>query len=161
MTATLDHLRDEALALIRGTPDLAAFAPVPQNLVKTELAPSATASVERLLANPGASIMETAAFTQSVLDAAPDANWRQTYTEAQVGADFLAHYGWMELSGPTGQFHCEDARAYVAFWGEHLDHEWHWHEAEEIYFVAAGEALFKAEGEVDASVAAGQTRTHS
>lgn len=161
MTGALRHLRDEAMALIRETPELAAFCPLPQSLADGGLTPHRTASVDRLLANPGAPAPSTSAFMQAVMAAAPDAEWRQTYSEAQVGADFLARYGWMELWGPSGHFHCDDARAYVAFWGEHLDYAWHWHEAEEMYFVAAGEALFKAEGTQDAVIKAGQTRTHT
>lgn len=160
MTDALDRLRDEAIALVQSTPELAAFAPLPKTTRKVDLPPNRPASVDRLLANPGRSNKTTAAFTAAALEASALADWRQTYTEEQVGADFLARYGWMELWGPTGHFQCDDARAYVAFWGERLDYAWHWHEAEEIYFVAAGAALFKAENEPDAMLSVGQTRSH-
>lgn len=161
MTAALTLLRDEAMALIRATPDLAGFAPLPQALDKVDLPATTLPSVERFLTNPGAPIASTTAFTKATLAAAPDADWRQTYTEAEVGADFLAQYAWMEIWGPSGHFHCDDARAYVAFWGPHLYYDWHQHEAEEIYFLATGNADFEAVGTKGATVKAGETRLHT
>ncbi|MGB0928770.1 MAG: dimethylsulfonioproprionate lyase family protein [Pikeienuella sp.] len=157
----LAQLRDEAIALIKATPDLAAFAPLPANLKPADLPPVPLAAVDRFISNPGTHIPATAAFTNAALAAAPFGHWRQTYTEAEVGAHFLAHYGWLELWGPTGHFQCDSARAYVAFWGPGLHYDWHFHQAEEIYFLATGEALFKAEGAEDAIIRTGQTRLHA
>ena len=93
--------------------------------------------------------------------AAPCVNWQQTYTEAEVGADFLARYGWFELIGPTGHFVSETCRAYIAFWGANLVYDWHLHEAEELYYCISGNALFRAEGLTDVLLTPGQTRFHT
>jgi len=90
----------------------------------------------------------------------PHADWRRTYTEAEVGAHFLANYGYFELFGPKGHFLSSEARGYVGFWGPGLDYDWHGHEAEEIYFVVAGGALFRAEGADDEYVAKDGSRRH-
>ena len=157
----LARLRDEAMALIRATPALAAFAPVPASPAPADKPARTPSAVQEFLRDPGPSSPATAAFTAAAVAAAPYARWHQTYTEDEVGRAFLDHYAWMELWGPTGHFHCGAARAFVAFWGPGLYYDWHSHEAEEIYFLATGEADFHAQGAEDARIRAGETRTHA
>ena len=87
--------------------------------------------------------------TQPLVDAIKEntqfANWQRTYTEEEVGIDFLNRYGYYELIGTDGHFYSGDLRAFIAYWGENLSYSWHSHEAEELYFVLAGSALFKTE----------------
>ncbi len=153
-------LRDAAIALIATMPALSAFVPVPDDLTFVDRPPHPVPGVAHLLADCGATDAGTETFVQSVRQAAPFADWQQTYTEAQVGADFLARYGWIELWGPQGHFFSATARAYVAFWGAGLDYDWHWHEAEELYLVVSGGALFRAKDMPDAALSAGDTRLH-
>ncbi len=97
---------------------------------------------------------------KAVQAAAPFAEWRQSYTEQQVGADFLANYGYFELYGPKGHYHCETSRGFFAYWGPGLNYGWHHHAPEELYFVISGNALFRSEGEADAQLSRGETRQH-
>lgn len=90
----------------------------------------------------------------------PYAHWTRTYTEAEVGAHFLRHYGYFELVGPTGHYIDERTRAYVAYWGAGLDYDWHSHQAEELYFVVSGSGHFRSEGDDDAKLGRGGVRTH-
>ena len=89
------------------------------------------------------------------------AKWRQIYTEAEVGRRFLDNYGSIELVGPSGHFRAQGMRAFIAYWGPGLDYGWHLHEAEELYVILAGEALFEADGLPSAILRPGDTRLHT
>lgn len=89
---------------------------------------------------------ETAALTFAVLAAAPHLEWQQSYSEAEVGADYLAHYGWFNLVAPDGPFRTDALRVSVGVWGQGLRYPRHWHQPEEIYAVLSGGARFDAEG---------------
>ena len=102
----------------------------------------------------------TSALRCAVRRAAPFAQWRQTYTEDEVGLDYLQRYGWFELLGPSGHFLSGDLRAYIGYWGAHLHYPWHVHAAEEVYFVLAGNALFESDGIPSETLTAGQSRLH-
>ncbi|MEM9604863.1 MAG: dimethylsulfonioproprionate lyase family protein [Pseudomonadota bacterium] len=101
--------------------------------------------------SPGSAVAEPALpqLHQDVIDAtlaaADTIEWRRTYTEAEVGADFLARYGYFELLGPTGHFEDQTTRAYIGYWGPSLHYPWHAHPAEECYYVLAGAADFHIE----------------
>lgn len=99
-------------------------------------------------------------FHRAVQAVTPYAHWTRTYTEAEVGAHFLRHYGYFELVGPTGHYIDERTRAYVAYWGAGLDYDWHSHQAEELYFVVSGSGHFRSEGDDDAKLGRGGVRTH-
>jgi hypothetical protein len=156
-------LHRAAADLVASVPALAAFASYPG------LAPVVPMEAEGLpaLAHLAADFADVAGpgarevFTAAVLAAAPEARWQQTYTEAEVGADFLARYGWFELAGPAGHVRTDALRAYVAYWGRGLFYDWHEHEAEELYFIASGSALFRSEAQGDAVLGPGDTRLHA
>ena len=65
--------------------------------------------------------------------------WIQTYSEAEVGRYFFwtAHYGYIELFGPSGIFTSSQCRAFIGYWGQGLYYPMHDHEAEEAYLVLA------------------------
>ena len=108
----------------------------------------------------GPAAAETRALQQAISALAPNAEWRLTYTEEEVGADFLQRFGWFELVGPEGHYRSDEIRAYVAYWGENLYYPWHLHEAEELYYILAGEALFEAEGDAPVTLRPGDIRIH-
>ncbi len=132
--------------------------------------PAATPAQKSARPIPAADLLKTwsdghIAATQEVRDAVRDlsdfANWQQTYTAEEVGQDFLDRYGWFELVGPEGHFQSQDICAYIAYWGENLYYPWHLHEAEELYYILAGEAFFEAEGAQPVTLRPGDTRIHS
>ena len=102
----------------------------------------------------------TLATRDAIRDLTDYADWQQTYTVEEVGQDFLNRYGWFELVGPEGHYRSDEIRAYVAYWGENLYYPWHLHEAEELYYILAGEALFEAEGETPVTLRPGDIRIH-
>ena len=103
---------------------------------------------------------ETRDLAGAVLEVADDAEWQQTYTEAQVGADFLARYGWFNVVSPDGPFLSDRLRVAIAVWGAGLSYPLHRHMPEELYVVIAGGAIFRTEGRGDAWLGPGGTRRH-
>ncbi len=142
--------------LIADTPALARFAPEAEP-VWTERAPYTFPAVKRIIDW----IAREAPDWFCLADIAPYAEWRQSYTAEEVGEDFLASYGYTEIVGPKGHYHCDTLRAYVGWWGPGLFYPWHDHEAEEIYYILAGHAEFESDGFPPARLGPGDTRLHT
>ncbi len=157
----LDALLAAAKDVYFNTPALVDFAPWPTDVEKSDLGYRSFPGETLITVFSETGTPKTDPVTRAIKAASNDAFWTQTYTVEEVGRDFLNRYGYFELLGPTGHFQTEELRGYVGFWGEGLDYGWHNHEAEEIYYCLAGEGLFKAEGEADLSLTAGQTKYHS
>ncbi|MEO1774949.1 MAG: dimethylsulfonioproprionate lyase family protein [Pseudomonadota bacterium] len=102
----------------------------------------------------------TRAVVEAVLAAAPALAWRQSYTAAQVGEAFLAHYGWFNLAAPDGPFVHPKRRLAFGYWAMGLHYPRHWHRPAEIYAVLAGSALFLTDGREDLRLGPGGTTTH-
>ena len=97
----------------------------------------------------------------ALLNAAPYAQWRTTYTADQLGTDFINRYGYIELYGPEGHYNSRQSRAFIGYWGNHLNYPLHSHEAEEIYYIVAGEALFGVDDHALQLRQPQDTQTHS
>ncbi|MFW8595700.1 dimethylsulfonioproprionate lyase family protein [Cribrihabitans neustonicus] len=161
---------DRTLAAARGLhaalPAMAAFQPWPDDLTWAGRAAAHVPGAELLAYDPGQAAAsgpaaaEVRALQETLAALAPYAEWRLTYTEAEVGADFLRRFGWFELAGPTGHFHSEQIRMTVGYWGRGLDYPWHQHGPEELYCVLSGHATFLAEGEAPLVLTPGDTRLH-
>lgn len=148
-----------ATLLIAANPELMGFAGWPLAAPAPRPArPVPAATLLRQWAE--GTIDATVTLRNSIQDIADFADWRLSYTEDEVGADFLNRYGWFELVGPEGHYHSDMVRAYIAWWGENLYYPWHLHEAEELYYILAGHALFEAEGQPAQVLRAGDTRIH-
>ena len=156
---------DTALATARAlhaqVPELRNFASWPTDLTSAGLAPRSIPATD-LVADL---VAPTLPLCRPLLDAtralAAHAHWKRTYTEAEVGADFRARYGYFELFGPAGHFHSASLRGYLGFWGAGLHYDWHHHQAEEIYFILAGSAEFHAENQPPVTIGPGQIRQHT
>lgn len=98
---------------------------------------------------------------RAISAAAPHAQWRQTYTPEEVGDHFLANYGYFELYGPKGHYRAEAHCGFVSYWNAGLEYDWHHHEAEELYLVVSGEAVFRVEGREDLVLKRGDTSFHA
>ncbi len=102
---------------------------------------------------------ETFSMVEAIKKHADEAQWRQTYSLSEVGKDFANRHCYLELIGPTGHFYSKKIRAFICFWGEYLDYKWHSHEAEEIYYVLGGNALFKTKNKTKV-LKANETQFH-
>lgn len=154
-------LLDAVRGLHVATPRLQLFAPWPDALHDRGLEPASCPAPDVLSSCLAHTAPDFQRVIKALLDAMPDLQWRQTYAEHEVGADFLRSYGYVELFGPNGQFHCPDLRGYLGFWGPRLTYDWHSHPAEEVYFSLAGTARFEADGLPDAEVGVGASRHHA
>ncbi|MEL6576716.1 MAG: dimethylsulfonioproprionate lyase family protein [Pseudomonadota bacterium] len=161
-SAALHHLLDEALATVQRTPTLAAFAgetldgPLPLTLPGHCSFPA----VERLTCYEALCTDETGPLTDAVRAAAPYLAWQQTYSAEEVGAAFLDAYAWFNLVSPEGPFHAPDIRVAIGTWGHGLHYPRHAHAPAEVYYVIAGGAVFETDGQPDAWLGPGETRTH-
>lgn len=146
--------------LIAANPELMAFAGWPYApLVEKPAKPIPAAQILKDWAEGHSDI--TLSLHQAARDIADHAGWEQTYTEEEVGAEFLSRYGYIELVGPSGHFQSDGVRAYLAYWGENLYYPWHLHEAEELYYIVSGHALFEAEGLPPQVLGPGDIRIHA
>lgn len=143
-------------ALVSSTRALAEFAQW-EPPAWTERAPLLFPSVQKI----AAWIVDEAPSWTCLAQAAPFAEWRQSYTSEEVGETFLANYAYSEIVGPQGHFFSDSLRAYIAWWGAELDYPSHAHEAEEIYCILAGHAQFRADGLPEARLGPGDTRVHA
>lgn len=157
---TLDDVLEAARQLHQSHPEMAAFAPWPDDLKPANLQPAHIPAIDQVAGFD----LETTDATRDLIAAIKATShlghWKQTYTEEEVGADFLNRYGYYELFGPGGHFHSTQLRGYVGYWGAGLTYDWHSHQAEEIYLVLEGAALFKIEGN-ETHIGPNQTRQHS
>ena len=158
--AALHRLLDAARDWHGALPSLRDFAPWPDDLTYVERAPNPLPVIAHLMADPGAASPASLPLRDALVGAAPYIEWRHTYTEAEVGRDFLDRYGWFELAGPYGHFTSQQCRLTAAYWGPNLNYGWHQHAPEEIYSVISGSALFKLDGEEDLRLTPEQTRLH-
>ncbi|MEL6608886.1 MAG: dimethylsulfonioproprionate lyase family protein [Pseudomonadota bacterium] len=143
------------------TPDLQAYAPWPADLSPQQVMPTPCPVAQTLGERKLPGTRATRGVIQALRAATPDLEWRQTYSEAEVGAAFLETYGYVELFGPTGHFRSQKLRGYIGFWGPGLTYDWHEHEAEELYFTLSGSAVFCAKGAPNVMMGPGQSRAHS
>jgi hypothetical protein len=89
----------------------------------------------------------TRALTAALVEASGRLEWRQTYKEADFGADFLTRYGYTELIGLRGPVASEHIAAGFLFLGPGCDYPDHSHEAEELYLPLAGTAEWSQGGQ--------------
>lgn len=157
-------LFDRALAAARdwhaGCPVQREFAPWPEDLTYIPREPAQVPGLAHLVNDPGGTSDRSRALKDAILAIAPFAEWRLTYTEDEVGADFLQRFGWFELAGPEGHFLTTQARITVGFWAANLYYPRHQHEPEELYTVVSGTGLFHADGAPDRLLGPGETRLH-
>ena len=123
--------------------ELRNFCQLNKSLTNKNLDPKTTTGSSLIRTSDFKSSKETFLMVEAIKKHADEAQWRQTYSISEVGEDFVNRHCYLELIGPTGHFYSETIRGFIAFWGEHLDYKWHSHEAEEIYYVLGGKALFK------------------
>ncbi len=72
-------------------------------------------------------------------------HWEQSYTrrDTLVGEDMLNGYGFTEIVGKRGPFISDNIRSGIGVFDVGVDYPPHRHQAEEIYVVLAGSAMFR------------------
>lgn len=159
MTRGLARVLAETRASVAADPRIAAFigGALDAELPYRAAEPATLPAVAALPRCRGLAAPATAALTEAVIAAAPELCWRQSYTDDEVGAHFLANYGWFNLVSPDGPYRSEACRVSVGYWGAGLDYPDHRHDPEEIYLVLAGSARFRRAGSPPRPVGPGGT----
>ena len=123
--------------------ELKNFCQFDTNVINNNLKPTTTTASSLVSGTDFKGSEETLPIIEAIKQHVGKANWRQTYSISEVGEDFANRHCYFELLGPTGHFYNDAVRGFVCYWGEHLNYKWHSHEAEEIYYILGGRALFK------------------
>lgn len=103
------------------------------------------------------------ALGAAIAPAAPLFRWRQNpnYTAANMGADFMAGYGYVEFAGPKeALFHAPDIRVGLLLLTPHVHYPPHAHPAEEIYHPLTDGGLWRRGEEEWRTVRAGRAIHH-
>jgi len=103
------------------------------------------------------------ALGAAIAQAAHLFHWRQNpnYTAANMGAAFMAGYGYVEFAGPKeALFHAPDIRVGLLLLGRHLHYPPHAHPAEEIYHPLTEGGLWRRGQENWRTVPAGRAIHH-
>ena len=153
---SLTNLLSATRTLHEASPALMEFGAWPGDLEHVVREPVPCPAVDILNTLPN-----TSPLTAAIKAAAPELEWRRTYSPDEVGDDFLNRYGYVELFGPKGHFRSDQLRGYLAFWDHSLDYGWHHHEAEEIYYSLQGTPLFLSKNQTETRLAPGETRYHA
>lgn len=99
----------------------------------------------------------------AISHAAPLFRWRQNpnYSAANMGAAFMAGYGYVEFAGPKeALFHAPDIRVGLLLLGPGLHYPAHAHPAEEIYHPLTDGGLWRRGQEDWRTVPAGRAIHH-
>jgi Dimethlysulfonioproprionate lyase len=92
--------------------------------------------------------MPERALVMPLAESRNELRWGQTYTAAELGTDFLANYGWMELFGTRGHFANDAMAAGFLVLEPHTLYPDHHHVAEELYVpLTPGTEWKKGEGD--------------
>jgi tetratricopeptide (TPR) repeat protein len=125
-------------------PQLAAFLDAwPSATARRRLAPEGIPALRHLSAASAGAPPFSAAFVSAFAAAAQTLAWRRSYTQAEVGADFLDNYGWTELIGLKGPVPSDRLACGVLLLGPRVVYPPHHHEAEEIYVPLSGAAQWR------------------
>lgn len=136
------------------------FCAWPTDIAWAEHPPHRLPAADLITSDPGFATPDSTSVLRALQDIADHVEWRHTYTVDEVGQRFLDTYGWFELAGPEGHFHSTHARITVGYWGPNLYYPRHQHGPEELYTVVSGHALFRSDGDADATLGPGDTRFH-
>lgn len=160
-TPAFAHLLNEARRAHESHPALAAFVGFPDDLVEQPTAPFTVPAAGYLARETGLFGTAQAAFRDAFVAAGPDATWRETYKDTDIGADFMERFGCYCLIGPDAPWISARMAGFLVYMPAGLHYPWHQHPAEEMYLVLAGEALFLRAGEPPETLRAGDTSYHA
>lgn len=159
--AAFDTALAELRALHARSPILQDFCALPDTLPEQAVSPhhipAATLMTSDTALNAPADL---APLRDAFIAASPHAQWRETYKNTRMGADFMGRFACYCLIGNGGPFSSDIMGAYVVYMPPGLYYPFHQHPAEEVYFILAGQAEFLMEGAEPKSLGPGQHVFH-
>ena len=153
-------LLDEARAAHDALPALHRFCDFPTDLTEQPVKPHHIAAADLMTSDTGLFSDRFPGFRDAFIAGAPFAQWRETYKDTNISADFLDRFACYEFLGTDAPFATSRMRSFVVYQPPGLHYPWHHHPAEELYVVVAGEAEFSVKGEAAKTLRAGDTAFH-
>lgn len=160
MTA-FDTLLDQARRTHATEPILNGFSPFPDDLSDQAFDPRALPCAATMAAMARVEAGHLGPFRDAFIAAGPEAFWRATYEDTDIGADFMDRFACYALIGPDAPWTSAKMLAFIVAMPPHLHYPWHHHPAEELYFVLAGQADFHRHGEASETLGPGQGSYHA
>lgn len=139
---------------------LQAFCSLPDDFTEQTVQPYHIPAADLMVSDNELTSDDFAGFRDALIDAAPLAQWRETYKGTGASADFLNRFACYEVIGVDAPFGATDMRAFMVYQPAGFHYPWHHHPAEELYLVVAGEAEFHLEGEAPKTLRPGDTIFH-
>ena len=160
-TAVIEGLAAEIFALLAGVPEAAFFrAEFPELRVSRASVPGSLPVCAGLAEAVRHAVPLTCGLMQSLVCAAPQLEWRQTYSAEDFGPEFLRGYGWSEVIGLRGPIASDRVACGFLMLGPDTTYPAHAHEAEELYLPLAGTALWQHGTGEYAAIAPGEAIYH-
>jgi len=141
-------------------PELSAFQPFPKDVDAQPFNPNPRAVSKVMQADNALRSGRYAVLQKAVMDAAPFMHWRETYKDDRFDTSFMARFGCFSVIGDNAPFTSQSLRLFIVYMPAGLYYPWHKHPAEELYFIIAGQAVFKRAGCRDTMLSEGQMMRH-
>lgn len=156
-----DALLSEVRTVHENHAELSAFCPFPDDLAAQAVLPFRVPPADLMAKEQGLFSDLYPQARDAFVAAAAVAQWRETYKDTDIGADFMDRFGCYCLIGEGGAFASTAMAAWVVYMPAGLYYTWHQHPAEEMYLTLAGEATFMRKGCDDTVLRAGGTSLHA
>jgi quercetin dioxygenase-like cupin family protein len=160
-SVAFETLLDQARAAHHSEPALARFCPFPDDIRAQPVDPYHIPAADLVMQDTGLFSPSLAAFRDAFVAASPQAHWRETYKDTNIGQHFMDRFGCYCLIGGGGPFTSAQMASWVVYMPAGLHYTWHNHPSEELYLVLAGEAEFMREGEPSETLGPGDTSFHA
>ena len=160
-----DNLLSEIASLYERYELLSDFAPLPEDLIPQQVIAHERQASLMLQAEDKLKSASHAALQEALIAASPDMHWREVYTQDEaspvhVSYEFMSRLGVYAIIGKTGPFASSELSLYMVYMPAGLTYPWHYHPAEELYFILSGEAVFRRQGHEDRLMREGDVIVH-
>lgn len=162
---TYEHLKNELIILYSKLTFLSEFAPLPDKWIEQQVPPTQRDVSFSLQSNTELMSSNFSSLRDTLVGAAPIMHWPEIYKESDiqidgVSCDFMEHLGVYTIVGGTGPFQSQNMSVYLVYMPAGLTYLWHYHPAEELYFIISGEAVFRRDGHEDILASEGMHIIH-
>ncbi len=163
MNPLLTTLLDEIHTLHTTVPEVAEFVAFPDDLQPLDLSPRHLPCADHFRAEVCFQNAEHP-LAQVLYQAGSVAHWGDSYAGSGASADFMQRFSCYCLIGSGGIWTSATMAAYMVAMPADFYYPWHQHPAEELYYVLAGEGVFKRQeqvGEVSVNLNVGDSAFHA
>lgn len=160
-----DDLLAEIKALYKNHPALEAFAQLPDDLAPQQVTPHQRDASRRLQQDSGLQSQHHAGLQEALITASEHMHWREVYRPDEAQPDTLSYafmndLGVYAIIGETAPFASEKMSLYLVYMPAGMIYPWHYHPAEELYFILSGIGTFCRAGHQDEQVHEGSIIIH-